>query len=143
MPVDAGVLRHVTSATGTPGHDAAVVGGVDSLCLTTLYGFGSLGLLSPVACRPFDAALLFARDRTSRTIAELEITMDAQAQEISRMSDAALEHLRTGNPCARALPLLAALAGARPQSVTLERDAGQTLSISVRTDLIEPGRLPG
>jgi 3-oxoacyl-[acyl-carrier-protein] synthase-1 len=32
-----------------------VVGGVDSLCLTTLYGFGSLGLLSPVGCRPFDA----------------------------------------------------------------------------------------
>lgn len=35
--------------------DAAVVGGVDSLCLTTLYGFGALGLLSPVRCRPFDA----------------------------------------------------------------------------------------
>ncbi len=35
--------------------DAAVIGGVDSLCLTTLYGFGSLGLLSPVGCRPFDA----------------------------------------------------------------------------------------
>jgi 3-oxoacyl-[acyl-carrier-protein] synthase-1 len=36
--------------------DAAVVGGVDSLCLTTLYGFGSLELLSPEPCRPFDAA---------------------------------------------------------------------------------------
>jgi 3-oxoacyl-[acyl-carrier-protein] synthase-1 len=35
--------------------DAAVVGGVDSLCLTTLYGFNSLGLLSPALCRPFDA----------------------------------------------------------------------------------------
>jgi len=35
--------------------DAAVVGGVDSLCLTTLYGFNSLGLLSEQACRPFDA----------------------------------------------------------------------------------------
>lgn len=35
--------------------DAAVVGGVDSLCLTTLYGFTSLGLLSTQACRPFDA----------------------------------------------------------------------------------------
>jgi len=35
--------------------DAAVVGGVDSLCLTTLYGFGSLGLLSAGPCRPFDA----------------------------------------------------------------------------------------
>jgi 3-oxoacyl-[acyl-carrier-protein] synthase-1 len=36
--------------------DAAVVGGVDSLCLTTLYGFHSLQLLSSAPCRPFDAA---------------------------------------------------------------------------------------
>ncbi len=35
--------------------DAAVVGGVDSLCLTTLYGFNSLGLISKQVCRPFDA----------------------------------------------------------------------------------------
>jgi len=35
--------------------DAALVGGVDSLCLTTLYGFNSLGLTSDQACRPFDA----------------------------------------------------------------------------------------
>jgi len=34
--------------------DAAVVGGVDSLCLTTLYGFNSLELLSPAPCKPFD-----------------------------------------------------------------------------------------
>jgi 3-oxoacyl-[acyl-carrier-protein] synthase-1 len=36
--------------------DAAVVGGVDSLCLTTLYGFNSLELTSAQACRPFDQA---------------------------------------------------------------------------------------
>ena len=35
--------------------DAAVVGGVDTLCLTTLYGFNSLELLSRAPCRPFDA----------------------------------------------------------------------------------------
>ncbi len=35
--------------------DAAIVGGVDTLCLTTLYGFNSLGLISEQACRPFDA----------------------------------------------------------------------------------------
>ena len=35
--------------------DAALVGGVDSLCLTTLYGFNSLELLSPDVCRPWDA----------------------------------------------------------------------------------------
>lgn len=36
--------------------DAAIVGGVDSLCLTTLYGFNSLELLSAEPCRPYDAA---------------------------------------------------------------------------------------
>ena len=36
--------------------DAAVVGGVDSLCLTTLYGFHSLQLSSAQPCRPFDVA---------------------------------------------------------------------------------------
>lgn len=35
--------------------DAAIVGGADSLCATTLYGFRSLGLLSSGPCRPFDA----------------------------------------------------------------------------------------
>jgi 3-oxoacyl-[acyl-carrier-protein] synthase-1 len=35
--------------------DAAVVGGVDSLCLTTLYGFNALELLSPEVCRPWGA----------------------------------------------------------------------------------------
>jgi 3-oxoacyl-[acyl-carrier-protein] synthase I len=34
--------------------DAAVVGGVDTLCLTTLYGFCSLELTSREPCRPFD-----------------------------------------------------------------------------------------
>ncbi|MDE2586165.1 MAG: beta-ketoacyl-[acyl-carrier-protein] synthase II, partial [Betaproteobacteria bacterium] len=35
--------------------DAALVGGIDSLCLTTLYGFSSLQLTSPRPCRPYDA----------------------------------------------------------------------------------------
>lgn len=44
--------------------DAAVVGGVDSLCLTTLYGFNSLELTAPQACRPFD------RERNGISIGE-------------------------------------------------------------------------
>jgi 3-oxoacyl-[acyl-carrier-protein] synthase-1 len=35
--------------------DAAIVGGADSLCLTTLYGFNALQLLAAEPCRPFDA----------------------------------------------------------------------------------------
>jgi 3-oxoacyl-[acyl-carrier-protein] synthase I len=36
--------------------DAAVVGGVDSLCGSVLFGFNSLELVSPEPCRPFDIA---------------------------------------------------------------------------------------
>ncbi len=34
--------------------DAAIVGGVDSLCGSVLYGFNALELVSPEPCRPFD-----------------------------------------------------------------------------------------
>ena len=44
--------------------DAVVVGGVDSLCFMTLYGFASLGLLSEGPCRPCDV------DRNGLSIGE-------------------------------------------------------------------------
>src|SRR5690606_36793393 len=36
--------------------DAAIVGGVDTLCLTTLYSFASLGLTSDQPCHPYYGA---------------------------------------------------------------------------------------
>lgn len=42
--------RHIKSGVC----DAAIVGGVDSLCLTTIYGFSSLQLISEQLCRPYD-----------------------------------------------------------------------------------------
>jgi len=44
--------------------DAAIVGGVDTLCLTTLFGFHALQLVSPEPCRPADA------DRSGISIGE-------------------------------------------------------------------------
>ena len=44
--------------------DAALVGGVDSLCLSVLYGFNSLELISADPCKPFD------RDRNGINIGE-------------------------------------------------------------------------
>ncbi len=35
--------------------DAAIVGGVDTLCGSVLFGFNALQLVSPEPCRPFDA----------------------------------------------------------------------------------------
>jgi 3-oxoacyl-[acyl-carrier-protein] synthase-1 len=36
--------------------DAAIVGGADTLCATTLFGFQSLGVMADGPCRPYDAA---------------------------------------------------------------------------------------
>lgn len=44
--------------------DAVLVGGVDSLALTTLCGFAGLGVLSPTPCRPF------SRERQGMNIGE-------------------------------------------------------------------------
>ncbi len=44
--------------------DAVVVGGVDSLCLSVIYGFHSLQLVAPSPCRPFD------RDREGISLGE-------------------------------------------------------------------------
>lgn len=46
---------HAARMIGAGLCDAAIVGGADSLCLTTLYGFHSLDLNAPGPCRPFDA----------------------------------------------------------------------------------------
>lgn len=47
----ASAWRHIESGYC----DAAIVGGVDSLCLMTLYGFNSLQLVSALPCRPADS----------------------------------------------------------------------------------------
>jgi 3-oxoacyl-[acyl-carrier-protein] synthase-1 len=60
--------------------DAVLVGGIDTLCQTTLRGFHGLGILSAQPCRPF------ARERTGMSIGEggalllLERNADAQVQ---------------------------------------------------------------
>jgi 3-oxoacyl-[acyl-carrier-protein] synthase-1 len=58
------VFAHAARMISAGVCDAAVVGGVDSLCLTTLYGFHSLELTSRAPCRPYD------RDRDGISIGE-------------------------------------------------------------------------
>ncbi|GAB4062797.1 beta-ketoacyl-[acyl-carrier-protein] synthase family protein [Uliginosibacterium sediminicola] len=64
--------------------DAAIVGGVDSLCLTTLYGFNSLQLLSSQVCRPFDAARdgLSIGEAAAFVLLEREDARPARADDI-------------------------------------------------------------
>jgi len=85
--------------------------------------------------QPFGTALLMTRDCTDRSIAELAIELDHSPQQPSRMEDAMLETLRVDNPCARALPLLAALARTQPVTITLQRNAGQTIAIFTQPNI--------
>jgi 3-oxoacyl-[acyl-carrier-protein] synthase-1 len=72
--------------------DAAIVGGVDTLCLTTLYGFNSLNLLSSQACRPFDMARDGISIGDAAAFALLERAPDdtAKAKSNGRKQDAVL-----------------------------------------------------
>ena len=62
--------------------DAAVVGGVDTLCDSTLFGFNALELISPEPCKPFD--------RTRRGISIGEAAGFALLERSEGVSDAPL-----------------------------------------------------
>ncbi len=81
--------------------DAVVVGGVDSLALTTLYGFSALELVSTLPCRPWDAdrngisigeAAGFALLEKRATGAEVDIALSGYGES----SDA--HHMSTPHP---------------------------------------------
>jgi len=77
--------------------DAAIVGGVDSLCLTTLYGFNSLQLVSAHPCRPFDvqrdgismgegAAFALVEDAASAVPGDIVMTGIGESSDAHHMS---------------------------------------------------------
>jgi len=75
------------------------------------------------AARPlrggFAAAFVVGLTPTAQTFAQIDLDLSNDlSDEATRMDDAGLEALRSGNPAARSLPLLAAIAR---QSVTLIR----------------------
>jgi hypothetical protein len=88
------------------------------------------------AARPlrggFATALLLTRTPTPHNLARLDLDLsnDLSAQA-TRMDDAGLEALRSGNQAARSLPLLAAIAGQRATLVRLDYLEDQNLLIRV------------
>jgi len=69
---------------------------------------------------PFGTALLLNAERSAHSLMELRLAFDAHPpRDLSRMDDPGLEALRAGNPAARGLPLLAALAAREPADILL------------------------
>lgn len=109
-------------STSVAGFDASVaVGLLESLVQVQIENTGVLfvahdtPLPEPLnAVRPmtaiFGAALVLAPQPSARSLMRLAVEIEPRPQSLSRLPDAGLDGLRTGNPAARALPILAALA---------------------------------
>lgn len=76
-------------------------------------------------------ALVLTASRTERSFARLDMTSGGPAMAPTPMADERLERLRSGNPAARGLPLLAAIARGRAATICLAEAAGTCAEIRV------------
>lgn len=103
--------------------DAAVVGGVDSLCLTILYGFNSLELLSPDICRPWDVSRrgLSLGEGAAFALLQREGDADPQAWLLGLGESSDGHHMSSPHPegagAAQAMRAALSQAGLQPQDV--------------------------
>jgi hypothetical protein len=92
----------------------------------------------------FGAALVLAPARSARSLVRLVVTIDPTLHTLSRLPDAGLDGLRTGNPAARCLPLLAALARREAAELFLPYVHSQALRVDVQpAKSIAPTTAPG
>ncbi len=78
--------------------DAAVVGGVDTLCGSVLFGFHSLALTSGAPCRPFDVARNGISIGEAAGFALLERDGEAQAWFIGHGESSDAHHMSSPHP---------------------------------------------
>lgn len=81
----------------------------------------------------FGAALVLTRERTPHSLAQIQIAT-APASDVAAettMNDPGLESLRRGNPAARALPLLSAVAARREADIVLPYLEGLAMSARI------------
>ena len=79
----------------------------------------------------FGAALVLAPQPGARSLARIAFVIEPKLQALSRLPGAGLEGLRTGNPAARILPLLAAVARHDTVELLVPYVHGHALRISV------------
>jgi hypothetical protein len=79
----------------------------------------------------FGAALVLAPARSAHSLARVLVAIEPALRAPSRLPDAGLDGLRTGNPAARILPLLAALARRESGELYLPYVHSQALRVTV------------
>lgn len=84
----------------------------------------------PIAAS-FGCALVLSPGPGKAAFAALEIEFHPSSEQATAMTDAGLEAARRGNAAARALPLIAALAGTGGRNIVLEYVSGAHLRVAV------------
>ena len=79
----------------------------------------------------FGAALVLAPVRSANSLARIVVAIEPTLHALTRLADADLDGLRTGNPAARILPLLAALARRESAELFLPYVHSQALRVNV------------
>ena len=102
--------------------DAAVVGGVDTLCGSVLFGFNSLELVSPDPCRPFDVERRGISLGEAAGFALLEREAPATAWLLGYGESSDAHHMSTPHPEGRGarLALQAALERAQLEPADID-----------------------
>jgi len=130
------------ASTSLCGHDWSFIAGLLEACAQSVTAQGQALMISydlpypePLnRVRPIvgtmGVALLVQPDPVA-AFAQLELRIEAAPQPATTMTVSELEALRGGNPTARALPLLSALAEGSDKRIFLEYFAGQTVSVRV------------
>lgn len=80
----------------------------------------------------FGTALVLASARSARSLARIVVAIEPTLHAMSRLPVAGLDGLRTGNPAARSLPLLAALARREAAELFLPYVHSQALRVNVQ-----------
>ncbi|MGQ0809836.1 MAG: beta-ketoacyl synthase chain length factor [Nitrospiraceae bacterium] len=132
------------SSTALSCYDASFGGGLldaaayacteEKSVLLVAYDLPSPGPL--YAARPirqgFAVAIVLTPHGSQRSFVELDLTLRVRLSDTDTcMDESALEALRCGNPAARSLPLLAAIAKGQPADVSLEYFEDQSIVIGV------------
>lgn len=124
-------------------HDASFAAGFLEAAVQATLDQRAIGLIAydlpypePLnASRPimsmFGVSLIVTPIPTAMTFASLSVALDRRAEAATPMRDGRLEALRAGNPAARSLPLLAALARRAETRVVLDHTNGNVVVVSV------------
>ncbi|MDO8990246.1 MAG: beta-ketoacyl synthase chain length factor [Sideroxyarcus sp.] len=90
-----------------------------------------LNAVRPISAA-FGTALILTPRQTEKSLASIEVEFVSGNAQETTMQDAGLEALRCGVPAARALPLLAALAGGKEAQLSIAYFSDNHLSVRVK-----------